>query len=137
MKNKRSFEDQLLSQNGLSRNALSDEDRQVIQKILKRDRARARRVGLAAIVLWGLLAVAFVTLGVLEQAPSTREWFKIGYWVPFMMAGFYIALVCSVSWALRSSWARHRSRDSRLVEIEARLTLIEEAVKGTAEGGPQ
>ena len=130
MTNEKKFRDELLRQNGLQTDALSLEDREALRRILKRDKARARRMKWLTGITWALFLVSLAGGFLLEKSHiggGVASYFLVG--IPV----FYpLAIVCTISFAIRSWIARNREFHFHFTEIEARLQRIEEVVKHLA-----
>ena len=125
MASKQSFRDQLLKENGLQANAISSEDREALERILKRDKARACRMKWLTVTIWGLLLTLLVVGGVLEKLQIEGVIFvKAGIYVVYMLA-----IVSTISFALRSWMSRNREFLFRFTEIDAHLERVEERLK--------
>jgi membrane protein YdbS with pleckstrin-like domain len=125
MASKKEFRNELLKQNGLEPHGISAEDRQALQRILKRDRARARRMKWITAAAWALLLVAILIGGV-----SKRMQEDFGdYAIVAVLSLRLVAIVCTISLVVRSWIARNREFQFHHTEIEARLARVEEELK--------
>jgi len=125
MANKKEFRNELLKQNGLDPHGISAEDRQALRRILKRDRARARRMKWITAAVWALLLAA-----ILIGAVSKRMQGDIGhYTIVAVVSLYWLAIVCTISLVVRSWIARNRESQFHHTEIEARLARVEEELK--------
>jgi len=128
MTSKESFREQLLKENGLQADAISSEDMEALQRILKRDKARARRMKWLTVIIWGLFLTSWMVGAVLEKL-------HVGE-IMFLQAGIFIlyvfAIVFTISFAIRSWMARNREFLFRFTEVDARLESVEESLKRLA-----
>ena len=103
MTSKESFREQLLKENGLQADAISSEDMEALQRILKRDKARACRMKWLTVIIWGLFLTSWMVGAVLEKL-------HVGE-IMFLQAGIFIlyvfAIVFTISFAIRSWMARN------------------------------
>jgi len=118
---------ELLKANGIQPDGLSAEDREALRRILRRDQARARTMKWATLIAWGVLLLLWIFLFTASMYASPGRTLVYISWL--WMALFFFALCCTVSYVFRASRARNRQSDVHAVEIEARLTRIEEALK--------
>jgi len=139
MTNEKKFRDELLRQNGLQTDVLSVEDREALRRILKRDKARARRMKWLTGITWALVLASVVGGSLLDQSHIGRGvegYFFLSRSQVVFQVGivlFYpLAIVCTISFAIRSWIARNREFHFHVTEIEARLQSIEEVVKHLA-----
>jgi len=124
MTNDKNLRNELLKQDGLQADTLSDEDREALRRILKRDRARVRWMKWITGVAWALLLASWAGAYAVNPLSSVAPYFMVG--VPLWYA---LAIVCTFSLIIRS-WALHnREFQFHFVEIEAHLQRIEEAIK--------
>jgi hypothetical protein len=125
MTNKKEFRNELLKQNGLAPHGISVEDRQALQRILKRDKARAHRMKWITVAAW-LLLLAAILIG----AASKRMHEQVGlYAIVAVVPLYWVAIVCTISLMVRSWIARNRESQYHHTEIEARLAKVEEELK--------
>jgi len=125
MTNKKEFREELLKENGIEPRGISLEDRQVLQRILKRDRARARRMKWITATVWALLLAAFAIGGVAEKLRSEQP----GYLLGAVVLLYPLALYCTIALGIRAWIARNREVQFHFTEIEARLASVEEELK--------
>ncbi len=142
MASENEFREELLKADGLRRNVLYPEDREALGRILKRDRARVRRMKWVTVAVWGALFACWVGLGAALGRFSIGGFSVVrpvvrmpAYASGAFQALFYIALICTASYAVRAWVARGRESQVRMMEFQARLVEIEETLKRLVEKG--
>lgn len=108
--------EELLRQNGLERGSMPEEARKKLEEKMELEERRAQRMKWATIVSWGVVACVYVGSAMWESlAPEAV--------VPMapvvLMAAMPIAIVCTVSYFLRS-------RSARLSQIQVTLRSIQD-----------
>ncbi|HIJ64634.1 MAG TPA: hypothetical protein HPP77_01680 [Candidatus Hydrogenedentes bacterium] len=127
MTDNQQFRERLIEQNGIAPQRVFHEDRDTIERILKRDRARVRRMKWITIVVW--VAVPLAAVG---SASGILGPLSEGLGLSSILL-FYLALFCTIAYAIRAGVARHREQQAHMIEIEARLAETQEAIKQIAE----
>ena len=123
----------LLKQNGLQADTMSDEDKEALRRILKRDRARVLRMKWLTGIAWALLLAAGAGAYVLKWS-NVPETGITSYFLTGIYLLYPLAIVFVISLVIRSWAARNREFQFHRAEIEARLQRIEEAIKALSAG---
>jgi len=121
MATEKNLKEELLKQNNIGMQS-GQELRDVV---LVRDQARVARMRTLMIVTWILLMVSMAVAGVLElgfPAHFKSEPLRNVIFISVWQAGFWLAIVFTISWYVRS-------RTLTMRQIQSRLTLIEEHLK--------
>ncbi len=122
----KALRERLLEMNGETLAALSDENRDALSKILRRDLSRVRRAKWTMRMVWALFLASFVT------AVGLSQWFEDAGPAWLQSAGiastllFYLGLLAIVSYAVHSWIAWRHELQAHMVAVDARLTKIEE-----------
>lgn len=127
MKPNDEFGRELLRQNGIGTEGLSEEDRRAIERILARDRARTRRMKWVTLILWAVFFL-LVTIGaVIEKTatPGPELMLLKGYFAVVLIPVFFLAMVSMASGIVHAWISRLRGTDARLIEIHVRLAQIQ------------
>ena len=125
----KNLSDELLKRNGTQRGQLSDSTREDLRKLITRDKVLVRRSKWAMIISWTII-VAWLGGGRLLAAlwgkdPSGMNF--PGIVLVLAMAMPYIAIVCTVSYFIRSRSLTSRQIQARLANIEEQLLRIVES----------
>ena len=131
MTNEKEFRKQLLKANGIDWDGISREDRKALQNILERDRKRAYRMRCATVVTWVLVLCA-IGVGVLFALLFARG---AEYAITTVFLLFYLAVLCTILYAIRARIARNRELDFHRAEIEARLAKMQEVLERLVQKG--
>jgi hypothetical protein len=127
--------EQLLKQNGLKAGTATESERDRFRRILARDKARARRMGVVTLAAWGLFLACIGGAALKEhlapQAPPTTP----GYAALAMMALFYVAIACSISWFVRSRSVGQGELRARLAELAEELKALRQQMGRQKEDG--
>ena len=121
MNEQKKLAEHLLKQNGLAAGTATAEEQTRFRRILARDRARARRMKVGTIVSWGLLLACYAAAALKGHLSPQGGADGPGYWSLAVLALFYIAIACSVSWLLRSRSVTRRELLARLGDLEMKL----------------
>jgi len=114
--NNKGIGEKLLRQNGLERGRIPEEAREKLEAKMERQERRAQRMKWATIVSWVVVACVYVGAAMWELlAPEALV--PMGPVV--LMAAMPIAIVCTVSYFLRS-------RSARLSQIQITLRSIQD-----------
>jgi len=121
---KRKLGEALLAANGIAGEGISEEDRQAIEAILKRDKARVRRLKwiLVATLCW--LLIVYVGLGVGGSAKiDFSKWPVVEAIIIISMTALPLLLIVGgISLLIRSFLLRSREFKAQLLVIQARLS---------------
>jgi hypothetical protein len=128
MTNEKEFRKELLKANGIWWDDISEEDKQALRLVLKRDRGRALRMKRATIATWVAVLCAIGLGAVLLLLPRGAE-----YAIAFVYGLFYVAVVCTILYVTRVRTSRNRELDLHRAEVEARLAKMEEVLERLVE----
>ncbi len=137
MTNQKEFREEALKANGVQPHGISEEDRKILGYIIRRDKARLRWMKWAIVIFWGLwllcwLAIATASLTSVGKGVRVDPQLAVILVPPSLLL---LAVVCTISYAIRTWVARGRESQYQMAELEARLARMEEAIKRLTERG--
>lgn len=121
MTNDKNLDEQLLRQNGIEPDRLSDEDHNNIQKMIATDKARLKRLKRMTIIAWISTIICIIMYFTLAFNLPTFN-LTLGA-VPHTIL-LYTAIACTISFYIRSRSAHMRQLQARLVNIEEQLRRL-------------
>ncbi len=129
------FSRELLRQNSIPTEGLSEEDRATLERILVRQRARVRRMKWATLILWAVFGLLLTIGAVIERTspPGPELMLLKGYFAVVLIPLLFLILACMASGIVHAWTLRLRGTDARLIEIGARLARIEREMNRRAE----
>ena len=139
--NQDNLADNLMKQNGIDASGSAVEDRAALKRILDRDRARTRRMKWLTIAMWTLVLAAFVFFGIMEYIAKQSDPAQFGGAAPsaagagtgvsqvVFIALLWLAVICTVSYGIRTLLLRNRESQFRLAQLEAQLAGIQETLE--------
>ncbi len=126
MSDEKRLAEELLKQNGLAAGTATEEEQTRLHQMLVRERARAQRMKVGTIISWSLFSACFAALALREHLTPQDSTHTPGYGFFAVLALLYIAIVCSVSWFLRSRSVSRREVLAKLVELEKGIEALKQ-----------
>jgi H+/gluconate symporter-like permease len=123
---------ELLGQNGIKSDGMSEQDREKIYQLLGKDKVRLKRIRWAFGITAGLVLISFIMVIVSQVLRSRGVDVHRTFGTDFVDIGnilFLLFLSCAVALSVM----RRRGREHRNQLMEARLASIEEQLKRLAE----
>jgi hypothetical protein len=129
MKIEEELRERLLEMNGEESSGLSREDRQALRTILKRTRARARRMKWVSAGVWIAFLLVLAGGGLMERSGDLVHDYLISAAAMGARSLFLLGLVMLGSFAARAWVAQNREFQASLLALEARLASLERRIK--------
>ena len=105
------------------------------RRILARDKARARRMGVVTLVAWGLFLACIGGMVLKEHLAPETGGRGLGDGYLAMRALYYIAIAFSISWFVRSRSVGRGELLARLAELEEELEALKQQMGRQKEDG--
>ena len=121
MTNDKNLDEQLLRQNGIEPDRLSDEDHNNIQKMIATDKMRLKRLKRMTIIAWISTIICIIMYYTLAFNLPTFN-LTLGT-VPHTIL-LWIAVACTILLYIRSRSANMRQLQARLANIEEQLKRL-------------
>lgn len=131
MVNEKDLARELLKQNGIKSDRMSEDTRTELGRMIAKDKVRVRRLTRVTIVLWGLFAICFIAAAAYEGYfggnAATNSAITRPYGAMLIVAAqglLVISVICSIALYLRSMSARMRQIQGVLTNIEQQLSEL-------------